>query len=75
MGDAITEAIARQSDGINVDDWRCLTCRNYKGNLACNKNVFIAFTGANMNLCAFYERGQRCAHYGKVSKGNHTFYV
>ncbi len=67
MANSITEAIAQQSAGINVSDWRCLTCRNYRGNLGCNKNVFIAFTGANMNLCAWYECGRKCRHCGKVS--------
>lgn len=67
QGISVSEAIARQSENINVDDWLCLTCKNYEGDLRCKKNVFIAFTGANMRGCYFYEHGHKCRHCGRVT--------
>lgn len=63
----IIEAMAAQSTNINVDNWHCLNCRNYKGKLRCEANVFIAFEGANLSMCSFYERGRQCPHCRRVA--------
>ncbi|KKL49920.1 hypothetical protein LCGC14_2310640 [marine sediment metagenome] len=63
----ILDEMANQSSNINVNDWHCLTCRNYKGQLRCGANVFIAFEGANLAMCSFYERGRKCSHCGRVA--------
>jgi len=42
--------------------WICPTCRNHKGGLNCEKNVFICWVGANMTGCRYYEKERRKAH-------------
>jgi hypothetical protein len=45
----IEEAIMRQTP--TPDGWVCPKCKNYKGDLVCSMNVFIAFVGANTKNC------------------------
>jgi hypothetical protein len=49
--------MARQTP--TIDGWVCPHCQNYKGELMCKKNVFIAFTQANMKECVFYLEERR----------------
>jgi len=49
--------LIRQS--ATYEGWICSTCRNYKGNLKCSKNVLIGFVGANMDGCFGYEEERR----------------
>lgn len=45
----------------------CTSCKNYKGSLSCEKKVFIAFEGANLDHCSFYEVGRKCRHCGRIT--------
>ena len=62
---SIEEAMIRQTP--TIDGWICPFCVNYKGALVCVKNVFIAFTQANMKGCKFYKQGRKCKHCGKAT--------
>jgi len=64
---SIEEEILRQSHYMPGNNWLvCGDCKNYKGACACEKNVFIAFEGANMSNCSFYDKGKKCPHCGRV---------
>lgn len=63
----IHDEMVRQSQDMKPENFRCNKCKNYKGNLACEKNIFIAFEGANMAMCRYYELGRKCPHCGRVS--------
>lgn len=67
MSYTILQEMMGQGNDINVDDWLCLACVNYLGKLRCQRNVFIAFTGANMSLCCYYQQSQICIHCGNVT--------
>lgn len=47
------DEIAKQSASGN--GWICPNCKNHRGNLKCKQNVFIAFVGANMRHCIFFQ--------------------
>lgn len=64
---ALIDEILRQSQCWERGVFRCDTCRNYKGALACEKGLFIAFEGANLNHCGFYVPGKKCRHCGKIT--------
>jgi hypothetical protein len=64
MSQTILEEMQKQAQGMCPEKFVCKDCINYKGNLACDKNVFIAFVGANMSSCSFYQWGITCAHCG-----------
>ena len=63
----IREEIARQAQDAFVYNFSCKTCMNYKGRCCCEKNVFIAFEGANMSGCANYIEGKKCQHCGRIT--------
>ena len=47
------------------DTFICEHCKNYEGGCACAQHIFIAFTGANMEHCHYYERGVKCPYCGR----------
>ena len=67
MSSSIRDEIEKQStttfDGKVT--FLCETCKNYKGSCICEKGVFIAFVGANIPLCHFYEQGKKCPYCGR----------
>lgn len=62
---SIQTEMARQSQDMGGLNFICSDCRNYEGGCKCNLGVFIAFTGANMSTCRFYQNGSKCPHCGK----------
>lgn len=71
MANDIAQEIARQSIGPGDPNlfWNlfwCGHCRNYEGALVCKKGVFIAFEGANLSNCRFFDLGKKCAHCDKI---------
>lgn len=50
----IHDAIVRQSSG-DPQGWICPKCWNYCGGVRCKANVFIAFTGAGLGNCGFFD--------------------
>jgi len=63
----IGEELYKQSQGMDITNFICDTCVNYKGRCACEKNIFIAFVGANLNHCHAYKQGRKCPHCGRIS--------
>ncbi len=63
----IREEMDRQSQNAGGANFWRRECKRYKGSLSCEYNVFIAFEGANMSNCGFYEPGRRCRHCGLIS--------
>lgn len=61
----IIEEMEKQSQDMGWHNFICNSCVSYGGNLICANNVFIAFTGANMANCRFYQKGIKCPHCGK----------
>lgn len=47
--------------------WVCPQCIHYKGKLICEKGIFIAFSGANMSGCCYYNSGKKCHHCGMMT--------
>lgn len=62
---SILEIMVTQYQDMSPSNFICLKCKNYNGTLNCQKNVFIAFEGANMSHCSFWEKGQRCPYCGR----------
>lgn len=66
MSNNILSVIERQStpefNGIYI--FLCTDCVNHTGGCQCSKGVFIAFEGANIPNCCYYERGGECPHCG-----------
>ena len=62
---SIREEIVKQSK--DMGNFRCNSCKYYRGSLICDNNVFIAFTGANMNSCMWYRARVVCIHCGRVT--------
>lgn len=50
---------------IDKEIFICKKCIHYAGKLRCNKSVYIAFVGADMSDCIYYEEGKICKHCGK----------
>jgi hypothetical protein len=65
--ETLIDEIARQSYNFDHGIFRCDSCLNYKGALSCEKNIFIAFEGANLNHCSFYVHGKKCRHCGRIT--------
>ncbi len=67
MNNTIIEELTHQSTpSLNgTCNFICSECKNYKGSCICEKGVFIAFVGANIPLCSFYEWGKHCPHCGR----------
>lgn len=63
---SISEEIVKQSENMGWENFLCSSCRNYKGGCACEKGVFIAFTGANLSTCIYYIQGKKCPHCGRI---------
>ncbi len=55
--ETIGDAIWRQSQNASPDNFICIRCRNYELNLRCAQNVFIAFVGANLSGCVYFQAG------------------
>ena len=64
MGIEILKEMQRQAQGKGEEHFICKSCTEYNGGLNCEKNVFIAFEGANMSGCQFYRWGRICPHCG-----------
>ena len=68
MSNNIKAEIEKQStttyDGHVV--FLCATCKNHTGGCQCAKGVFIAFEGANIPMCCFYQQGIKCPHCGRI---------
>jgi hypothetical protein len=68
MVKGIKQEIERQSMGVgDITVFWCASCRNYEGALVCKKGVFIAFEGANLSNCHFFDPGEKCSHCGKIT--------
>ncbi len=67
MSNGILDEMARQSQGMSPEKFICATCTKYEGALKCRIGVFIAFKGANMTGCWYYELGRKCLHCGKMT--------
>jgi hypothetical protein len=63
---SILKEMEKQSQDICPENFICSNCKNYKGACACEANVFIAFVGANMSNCRFYQSGRKCPYCGRV---------
>ena len=50
----IRDAIIRQSSG-DPQGWICPDCWNWGGGVHCKANVFIAFKGADLYGCQFFD--------------------
>ena len=62
----IRNEIERQSQNMGDDGcFICEDCTNYAGGRSCEKNVFIAFQGANMSNCIYRSTGKPCPHCGR----------
>jgi hypothetical protein len=48
----VGEVLARQS---RADGWICPDCRYHKGNLNCDKNMFISFVGCYTKDCQAFK--------------------
>lgn len=66
MQNDIEVAMINQSQNMRPENFICASCKNYKGGCGCEKYVFIAFEGANMASCSFYQRGIKCPHCGRI---------
>ncbi len=64
---SIRTEIEKQSQNMSWDNFLCSICKNYQGKLICLKGVFIAFTGANMSGCYYFEGGRLCKRCGKYT--------
>lgn len=62
---SIGKELERQSVAMGGDNFICVDCKFHKDGYGCEKNVFVAFVGANMSGCRFYERGVKCPHCGR----------
>jgi hypothetical protein len=61
----LIEVVQRQAP--IAGGWICPMCKNHKGGVGCEANVFIAFVGANMSGCQLYDRGEPCIHCGRAT--------
>ena len=66
MSNNVRAEIEKQSQNISPSNFICSGCKSYKGSCACEMNVFIAFEGANLSTCYFYQRGRKCPHCGRI---------
>ena len=64
MSKNISLEVERQSQNTTIDNFLCQHCIYYKGSLVCENGVFIAFQGANVSGCRFYQCGTKCPHCG-----------
>ena len=62
---SIADEMVRQTQGMSLAEFRCDSCVYYDGAMRCQKNVFIAFVGANMGECRYYQWGITCKHCGR----------
>ena len=65
----IGEEIVRQSVDMGWDNFLCATCKNHSGGCKCDAGIFIAFEGANLSNCSYYQKGLKCPHCGKKVEG------
>lgn len=68
MSSILTE-MQKQSQNVKPENFICEQCVSYDGGVGCKQNIFIAFKGANMVNCCFFEPGMKCPHCGKRFKG------
>ena len=68
MSNNILAEIVTQSnpDFNGTYSFPCADCVNHTGGCQCNKGIFIAFEGANLSNCIYYERGRKCYHCGRI---------
>ena len=62
---SIADEMVKQSWNMGGDNFVCVSCKNYTGGYSCSKGVFVAFVGANMSGCIYYEKGVSCPHCGR----------
>ena len=62
---SIQGQIVKQSQNMGYHNFICSDCINYDGGCKCKQGIFIAFTGANMSDCRYYQKGTKCSHCGK----------
>ncbi len=62
----IVDEMYRQLQNLTSENFGCDSCKNYEGSLVCKQRVFIAFKGANMSNCLFYQRGTLCPQCRQV---------
>ena len=62
----IMEEITRQSQNVRPENFICATCKYHTDGYGCQKGVFVAFQGANMSGCGWYELGKPCPHCGRM---------
>ena len=67
MFEGIREEMIKQGQNWEQGVFRCDSCINYKGALVCEKRAFIAFAGANLTHCSYYQWGIKCRHCGKCT--------
>jgi len=67
MTNPLKDEMVRQSQNMGPAVFSCARCKNYKGALSCGKGLFIAFEGANLYGCQFFEAGKRCQHCGRIT--------
>jgi len=66
MDSCILIEMYKQSIDASGDNFYCKNCRHYKGGCGCEQCVFIAFVGANMSNCSYYQKGIKCPHCGEM---------
>jgi len=64
---SIQVEMIRQSQDLKPEAFICKRCLSYEGSLKCAKGVFIAFTGANLSGCNWFQVGIKCIHCGKMT--------
>jgi len=64
MSNSIGQEIEKQSQPTFNGTYLfiCSDCKHYEGGCKCEKGVFIAFEGANISSCVYYETGIKCPH-------------
>ena len=65
MTNSIGDELANQSQDMGGNNFICISCKNSTGGYGCSKGVFVAFVGANMSQCIYYEKGVSCPHCGR----------
>ena len=64
---SMRDEMVKQSQNIEPSAFLCDYCKSYKGKLSCEKGIFIAFAGANLSHCSFFERGRSCKYCGRIT--------
>jgi hypothetical protein len=67
MFSGLEKEMVKQSQNWEQGVFRCASCLNYKGACTCEKGIFIAFEGANLTHCSYYQQGKKCRHCGRMT--------